>query len=358
MGFKENIAKSKMQKILTIIMFVIYFLLPVPGTMAWGKIGHQMVADLAWRRLSNKTQATIREILIQEDGTYGDNDNAGSPLASVANWADKVRFTHNYHWSIPLHYVDVQDTLINGSCPCKTPGQVSYCNFHMERDCGGDRCAVGAIVNYSTYLLEFSQSDHHFQDTVKEYNLAWEAIAFLTHFVADIHQPLHVSRASDKGGNTLHVTFTPQMHQSFLINQDGFSHKGWSLHSVWDDGIIERTMKDYFDNSCQLFELDLTKVIEMAKVTGDLDCWLACADGHDKKCVSSWAEESFDDALTWAYRNSNHNEEVVDGSVLDDFYYETRAPIVKRKLAAAGVRLAYTLELVLRNKTALWLSTW
>ena len=114
---------------------------------------------------------------------------------------------------------------------------------------------------------------------------------------------------------------------------------------------------DFFGNSREMFELDLTNIIEMAKGTGDLDHWLACADGHDKKCASSWAEESFDDALTWAYRNSD-DEEVVNGSVLDDCYYETRVPVVKRKIAAAGVRLAYTLEVVLANKSASWLSTW
>lgn len=351
----HTIANCRMQLIPTTILAFLYFIVPVPGTMAWGKIGHQMVANLAWRRLSNETQATINKILIREDGTYGDDDDAGSPLASVANWADKVRFTHYYHWSTPLHYVDVQDTSIHGGCPCKKPGEVSDCNFWYERDCVGDMCAVGAIANYSTRLLEDSQPI--ISSTVQEYNLAREDIEFLTHMVGDIHQPLHSSRASDKGGNTFHVTFKPQMDHSF-IDRYGYAHEGvWNLHSVWDNGIIERAMHDFFDNSREMFELDLTNIIEMAKGTGDLDHWLACADGHDKKCASSWAEESFDDALTWAYRNSD-DEEVVNGSVLDDCYYETRVPVVKRKIAAAGVRLAYTLEVVLANKSASWLSTW
>lgn len=148
------------------------------------------------------------------------------------------------------------------------------------------------------------------------------------------------------------------MDQPFLMDQERFSHKGWNWHSVQDNGIIECAMDDYFDNSQELFEFELTHVIEMANGTGNIDYQLACADRHDKKCVSSWAEEPFDDALTWAYKNSNNNQEVVHGSVLDDLYYETRVPVVKRKTAAAGVHLAYILELVLTKKAASWLSTW
>jgi len=321
-------------------------LFQAPGAVAWGKVGHDMVANLAWYRLSNETKTMVKEILIREDGSYGDDDEAGSPLASVANWADKVRFTKLYHWSTPLHYVDVQDTAVDGGCPCKRPTEVSPCFFIYERDCVDDVCAAGAIANYSTRLLDRAQP--LLRGASLEYNLAREAIEFLTHFVGDIHQPLHSSRVSDLGGNTFHVSFLPEKAQ-WTVDRDGSHQKGWNLHSVWDDGIIERAMNDCFNNTREYFENDLINVIETAKATGDLDLWLACADGHDKTCTSKWAEESFEDALNWAYRTSN-DEEVVDGSVLDELYYRTRLPVVKRKIAAAGVRLAYTLELVLSKQ--------
>jgi hypothetical protein len=326
---------------------IVICLAMVPTATAWGKIGHQMVANLAWQRLSSKAQISVKAILIRDDGSYGDDDDAGSPLASVANWADKVRFTSLYHWSTPLHYVDVQDTTINGGCPCVEPGEESACTFIYERDCVDDICAAGAIANYSTRLLHRAQP--LLRGRVLQCNSDREAIEFLTHFVGDIHQPLHASRASDLGGNSFHVKFEPETTSSFL-DRDGSHHKGWNLHSVWDDGIIERAMDDYFNSTRATFEDDLTKVIATAQQTGDLNLWLACADGHDKTCASSWAEESFQDALTWAYRTSD-DEEVVDGSVLDELYYTTRLPVVKRKIAAAGVRLAHTLELVLSTRS-------
>jgi hypothetical protein len=74
-----------------------------------------------------------------------------------------------------------------------------------------------------------------------------------------------------------------------------------------------------------------------------MDQWLECSNGRNKTCTIEWGEESFEDALMWAYRNSD-NEEIVDGSVLDESYYATRLPIVERRILAAGVRLAATLE--------------
>jgi hypothetical protein len=51
-------------------------------------------------------------------------------------------------------------------------------------------------------------------------------------------------------------------------------------------------------------------------------------------------------ALTFAYRNSD-DAEIVDGSVLDTSYYETRLEVVEKQLIAAGIRLAVTLENIL-----------
>ena len=51
-----------------------------------------------------------------------------------------------------------------------------------------------------------------------------EALRFLVHFVGDIHQPLHVGRRADRGGNSIPVT---------LFGQET------NLHSVWDTGLVD-----------------------------------------------------------------------------------------------------------------------
>ena len=56
------------------------------------------------------------------------------------------------------------------------------------------------------------------------------ALAFLVHFVGDLHQPLHAGDKSDKGGNDTHVDYgvysTPRLN----------------LHSIWDGLLAERAI--------------------------------------------------------------------------------------------------------------------
>lgn len=57
-----------------------------------------------------------------------------------------------------------------------------------------------------------------------------EALKFLVHFVEDVHQPLHVSHAKDKGGNDIKVEFF---------------HDRINLHRVWDTSLIRRAKKPW-----------------------------------------------------------------------------------------------------------------
>ena len=50
-----------------------------------------------------------------------------------------------------------------------------------------------------------------------------EALKFLIHFIADIHQPLHAADAADRGGNAREIVPV------------GGSR---NLHAAWDGGII------------------------------------------------------------------------------------------------------------------------
>jgi hypothetical protein len=50
-----------------------------------------------------------------------------------------------------------------------------------------------------------------------------EALKFLVHLVADVHQPLHASDDDDRGGNDIRVTFLGRQT---------------NLHAVWDWGIL------------------------------------------------------------------------------------------------------------------------
>jgi len=88
-------------------------------------------------------------------------DDIGSPLGVVANWADHVR--HYLPWSGSLHFVDVRDDLIKGGCHYQyhsahtrdlSSSLSDLCEFeYFQRDCADGVCVAGAILNYSTQLI-------------------------------------------------------------------------------------------------------------------------------------------------------------------------------------------------------------
>jgi hypothetical protein len=145
----------------------------------WGTVGHEIVANLAYHRLTNETKQAVLEIL----GPSNDTD-AGSPLAAVADWADQVRY--HYHWSAPLHYIDIPDESMDGGCPSITPNETSACHFIYKRDCVNDVCVAGAILNYTAQLTDWKLRDRFtglrwfpFRSKLQGYNVR-EALMFLT----------------------------------------------------------------------------------------------------------------------------------------------------------------------------------
>jgi hypothetical protein len=72
--------------VLVLGIAAIYSLHTLPVATAWGKEGHEIVGNLAWKLISNQTQNAVKDILRRDDGSYGPDDDAGSPLASVADW--------------------------------------------------------------------------------------------------------------------------------------------------------------------------------------------------------------------------------------------------------------------------------
>jgi hypothetical protein len=73
------------------------------------------------------------------------------------------------------------------------------------------------------------------------------------------------------------------------------------------------------------------------KWVGKTKSWGACAN-HGISCPDVYAAESISLACKYAYRNAT------PGSRLADEYFLSRLPIVERRLAQGGVRLAFILN--------------
>jgi len=327
------------------------------GAHAWGKQGHEIVGNLAWTLLSEPTRGVVTRLLHETEQGYC--TEYCSPLAQVADWADRARYSTEYHWSGPLHYIDVHDDWIPGGCPAAvnstatTTTTTAVCQFNYTRDCKDDFCVAGAIVNY-TSRLESNNNDDEVHD------LRRESLMFLVHYIGDIHQPLHCSRTTDRGGNSIHVTFlnhsqsaaAPRDYHRFeqgrknRLGSQRHHHSPLNLHAVWDDTIIETTLARDYNNSRNVMELHLLNFIWKTRQTDAWkNQWLACANGGLVQCTTSWGQESWKHAIADAYRNVDGTD-IKDGTVLTEEYYETRLLVVRERLAVAGVRLASTLELI------------
>mmetsp|Transcript_141467 Transcript_141467/g.439714 ORF Transcript_141467/g.439714 Transcript_141467/m.439714 type:complete len:293 (-) Transcript_141467:85-963(-) len=266
---------------------------------AWGPHGHKIVAQVAQALLSKEEATRVADILGGED------------LASVANWADELRDDKAYRWSEKLHFINMPD---------------GKCVFDYSRDCVEDECVAGAILNFTSQV---GSEDKDTQLT---------ALKFVTHFVGDIHQPLHVGWTTDKGGNTIEV-------------EEGWSHdRREKLHAVWDSGLIYG-----IEDSVHVKEEDIAKNLTKELLSGDMQeefkTWSACLSSADaaglKACVTTTAKESAKDACTYAYVDAE-GKKVVEDEDLDEAYFETRAPVVRSRLAAGGARLAAILKYALK----------
>ncbi|XP_042498375.1 endonuclease 4-like [Macadamia integrifolia] len=275
----------------------------LPGILAWGKEGHYATCKIA-EGLINKEAAAAVKVLLPE---YADGD-----LAAVCSWADEIRF--HYHWSGPLHYLDTPDF---------------KCNYEYCRDCHDssgqkDRCVTGAIYNYSEQLTTY-------QDPILKlkYNLT-EALMFLSHFIGDVHQPLHVGFTGDEGGNTIMVHW--------------YRRKA-NLHHIWDTLIIESALKAFYDSDLAVMIQAIQRNISDGW-SSDISLWENCVSGY-AACPNPYASESISLACKFAYRNAT------PGSTLEDDYFLSRWPIVEKRLAQGGVRLAATLNRIFTSQPAI-----
>lgn len=278
---------------------VMIYLVMVPASESWGIEGHYATCKIAQPLLTEEASAAVNELL---------PDYAKGDLASLCSWADQVRF--RYGWSRPLHFIDTPD---------------NKCTYIYSRDCHNAEgkegmCVDGAIKNYTSELGNYGG-----RATGVNYNLT-EALLFLSHFMGDIHQPLHVGFTTDEGGNTIKLHWYGQQS---------------NLHHVWDSLIIETAMKDYYDN-------DLEEMIAAIQknVTGnwsdEVPTWENCSTDV-LACPKPYADESISLACNWAYKDADED------SVLKDDYFSSRLPIVETQLAKGGVRLAATLNRIFNS---------
>ncbi|SPT20612.1 unnamed protein product [Triticum aestivum] len=278
-------------------------LVSAPAARAWSTEGHMLTCQIAQDLLEPAAAQAVKNLLPEE---------AAGDLSAMCVWPDQVRHWYMYRWTSPLHFIDTPD---------------KACTFDYARDChdpsgAKDMCVAGAVANFTSQLMHYKQGSAD-----RKYNLT-EALLFLSHFMGDIHQPMHVGFTSDMGGNS--------------VNLRWFKHKS-NLHHVWDREIILTVLAERYGKDMAAFRKDLQHNITKGSWS-DESSWKDCADLMS--CPTKYATESIGLACKWGY------DGVHDGDTLSEDYFGSRLPIVTRRIAQGGVRLAMFLNRVFGDHKA------
>lgn len=179
-----------------------------PAAAYW-EYGHETIARIAEANIRPTTRLAIRRLLAQQK-LLGTPECKAGTMAQASVWADCIkplkdatgasRFGYAYNW----HFQDV-----------------SVCRpFDLALPCKDGNC-VSAQITRDVALLKDRSAP------AKE---RVEALAFLIHFVGDLHQPLHAAEKDDKGGNDVKAVYGT------------YTTARLNLHSVWDGLLAERAI--------------------------------------------------------------------------------------------------------------------
>lgn len=163
----------------------------VSSAYAWGGDAHQLVAELAYERLTPAARSEVDRLIATQSANV--QGCVIENFARASTWPDCVRRRSGYTQTAPYHYINIS---ITGSTT-------------VQDDCQEVGCIREAITRYERTLANRRASDRE----------RLEALAFLTHLIADLHQPLHVSNNCDRGGNAIDVILptgaTPDLHEAW-----------------------------------------------------------------------------------------------------------------------------------------------
>ena len=264
-------------------MLVLMGFFAVPGdARAWGDTAHKVICEIAMRLVAPNTQAEVRRLL-KTDAEF-------VSFADACTWPDHPRKRAAEHF---LNLARDSSGLTSDACP-DAPG-----------------CVLTAIRQDAAVLSSSNASDQE----------KLEALKFLSHWVGDIHQPLHVSFKDDRGGNYIGVV----------------GACSGNLHSAWDTCLVHKAVgMDFEDAAVELLgSISPVKVEEWTRST-----------------PTGWANESF------AISERSQTKYCVQvgtaciapdaGKVrIDATYIQENAPIIREQLQKAGVRLAHLLDAAL-----------
>lgn len=248
------------------ILFFFIAQISFGNTIFWSKTGHRVIGDVAQEYLSRKAKREINKLL------------DGQSLAAVSNYGDEIKADKRYKEFSAWHYVNF-------------PSDKKYTDVEPSK--------YGDVVQGIKKCIAFVK------DTKKSKEDRAFYLKLLVHLIGDLHQPLHVGRLEDKGGNDFQVQWF---------------NEGTNLHKVWDTHLIEGNGMSYTEISQSLPKLNKEERKKMQEGT-----------------VYDWVEES-QDIANEIYSSVKPGEKLFYG------YSYKWWSTVENQLQVGGLRLAKVLN--------------
>ncbi len=295
---------------IVVLLLALLAPLALPGpALGWDRLGHQVVARIAWEHMTGAARRAAVEALraAPEDTRIAELAPVGKlPEAArarllflrAATWPDRIKDeehpAHRYDRG-PWHYVNLFWTEEEGEA------------VFVDRPPLGE--AVHRLEHYRCVLGWRADDERRLG-----LHLAW-----LLHVAADVHQPLHASGRitgrepeGDRGGN------------DFLLDQEE------NLHAFWDE-ILGRALPAEREATDTLRE----RVDRVAERLMERHPREELADRIDIADPWAWARESADIARTRVYR-----EGLERGEDPGDAYRRHAFELAAERAALAGYRIA------------------
>lgn len=180
-----------MKKLVFVTLSLLFSVSTLIASEDWGKTGHRVVGEIAEKYLNKKAEKEIAKLL------------NGHSLAFVSTYGDDIKSDHHYDSYGPWHYVNF-------------PFGDKYETYPKSKD--GD-----IIQGIDKCILVLKDAKSSKQDKIFH-------LKMLTHFLGDLHQPLHIGMEGDKGGNDFQVLWF---------------NRGTNLHKVWDSKMLDSYEMSY-----------------------------------------------------------------------------------------------------------------
>ncbi|UAY50609.1 S1/P1 nuclease [Ferruginibacter albus] len=254
--------RSLKKLVLTGLLFYSSF-----NAMAWGVLGHRIVGQIAESYLTPKAKLAIKTILGNES------------IAMSSNWADFIRSDSSYSYLTDYHYINLTDSI----------NEVQLKKYLLT-DTAKD------VYTEINFLIKELKKKNLAKDKQQMY------LRLLVHFVGDVHQPLHVSREEDWGGNKIKVQWFKEQT---------------NLHSVWDEKLIDFQQLSYTEYAGAINYVTPSQKLQWQKTP-----------------LYDWVFESHELAV------KIYNGVSLDNPKLGYRYNYDNIHIINAQLLKAGVRLA------------------